>query len=130
MDQDVAAYRYFRIDVPEDARGWELRLHDLTDPTAFSEPNFVLRRGLLPGSGGDTSCSSFSIGSQTEFWEGCERGGINDWTGAVRTSDGGTVGRQLILGMDIALEPGTYYVAVSSNGSDAVSYTSSNSWHR
>ena len=50
MDQDAAAYRYFRIDVPEDARGWELRLHDLTDPNAFSEPNFVLRRGLLPGS--------------------------------------------------------------------------------
>ena len=82
-----------------------------------------MRKELLPGAGGDTSCSDSFFYSQVGFWDGCERGGQIDWTGATRTSSGGRVGEQMILGMNMALDPGRYYIRVGGYGTSPISYT-------
>ena len=121
-DQGNDAYQYFRVDVPQDAEGWELRVKDIVTNDDFGDVYFEVRRGSIPGAPGSTSCEAPSINSQSGFPEGCVVNGMSDWAGA-EFNDGGDVGRQLVLGMGKALEAGVYFIRVSNFGSSPVSYT-------
>ena len=59
VDQGDDEYQYFRVDVPEDAEGWELRVRDIVTNDDFGEVFFEVRRGSIPGAPGSTSCGSF-----------------------------------------------------------------------
>ena len=122
VDQADDEYQYFRVDVPEDAEGWELRVRDIVTDDDFGEVFFEVRRGSIPGASGSTSCGTFSIANQSGFPEGCLVSGMSDWAGA-EFNGGGEVGPQLVLGMNKALEPGAYYVRVSNFSFSPISYT-------
>lgn len=125
VDQDAGAWRYFRIDVPADPLGWDLRL----DAVTSGEPRMVVQRESLPN-----VLSSFPSGS-SGIW--ARDNWSPDWRWAATTditnrqqapyepgvTKPNEYGRILTMGMGAPLEPGTYYVGVTGNGSDPLSYT-------
>ncbi len=97
-------WRFFRIDVPEDARGWDVRLANVTT----GQPRLTVRRDLLPdGFGGE-------IPPTGKDWPtGVNWSATGDWTGLYRNADGSDpFGRIVAVGRDNPLKPGTYYVGV------------------
>jgi len=124
-NQTPGLWQYFRVDVPADAPGWDLRLTNVTS----GSPRLVVRRDQLPADfhtdwgawGGDGSYPNAGA-----FWSsGAQWAAGTDLTGYSYEADGSdTTGRVLHMGMGNPLEPGTFYVGVSNNGaSDAMSYT-------
>jgi hypothetical protein len=121
-DHPVAVWRWFRIDVPSGPQGWDLRLRDVT----AGVPRMVVRRSLLPGSlatineNGDT----WWPGDDSSWTSGAQWAEAADLT--ERAADPGGVDasyRHLTCGMGRPLEPGTYYVGVLNDGSEAAAYT-------
>jgi hypothetical protein len=137
-NQDPATWRYFRVEVPSDALGWDLRLMNVTSGT----PQMVVRRDQLPA---DFTTSNYSYGwssvniSAIATWpSGHQWAAGTDMTGRSDSASGASEsGRYLVTGMATPgqtnryatgmggpLEPGIYYVGVSSNGSTTpLSYT-------
>jgi hypothetical protein len=99
-DQPAGNWRFFRIDVPADAVGWDLRLVDVTN----GNPQMVVCRDLLPH--GLYTDPWWWGPNLTTIWPGGYQwvGGA-DWTGC-----GG--GPMLAMGMGNPLQPGTYYIGV------------------
>ncbi len=120
VNQPAATWRYFRVEVPGDAVGWDVRLANVS----LGLPKLVVRRDLLPSS---LSTTGWSTPATATSWpSGNQWGASSDWTR--RTSSANNAinedGRILAMGMGQPLEAGTYYIGViNSSGSSAMSYT-------
>jgi hypothetical protein len=102
--QAPGRWQFFRVDVPEDALGWDVRLINVSS----GQPNLVIRRDLLPeGFNGGFAPNS------TDWPTGMQWAAGYDWTGLEFNADGSiNTGRLLEMGRDNPLKPGTYYVGV------------------
>ena len=129
VNQPVGKFEYFRIEVPTNAVGWDVRLTDVTS----GDPHVVVRRDQLPDSLStygfywwDGNNNRQDAAAHTTWPSGSQWAAGGDWTGLWRDPSGSNdeSGRILAMGMGNPLEPGTYYVGViNGSGSDAMSYT-------
>jgi hypothetical protein len=115
-NQLVGQWRFFRVDVPTNAVGWDVRLVTVTS----GRPQMMVRRDQLPANSGWNwpESSSWSSGRQ---WQAGQ-----DWTRWSYSADGTNEdGRILAMGMGRPLEAGTYYIGVINAEYDAspLSYT-------
>lgn len=118
-NQSINAWRFYAIDVPADALGWDVRLTNVTS----GAPKLVVRRDVPPASLTTTPWSS--PGSLSSWPSSNQWAAAADWTrrtfSAVGTNEDGRV---LAMGMGRPLEPGQYIVGVTnSGGTNALSYT-------
>ena len=122
VEHPVAVWRWFRIDVPSGPQGWDLRLRDVT----AGVPRMVVRRSLLPGSLATINENGLTWwpGDYASWTSGAQWAEAADLT--ERAADPGGIDasfRHLTCGMGRPLEPGTYYVGVRNDGSEAAAYT-------
>lgn len=110
-DHEPGTWRYFRVDVPTNALGWDIRLSDVT----AGHPQLIVRRDQLPETVG-TFGQNWGWGPfyNTNWPSGYQMAAGDDGTGRNLSSDGSTDENQRILTMGIGnpLEPGTYFVGV------------------
>ncbi|MFO0745404.1 MAG: thrombospondin type 3 repeat-containing protein, partial [Myxococcota bacterium] len=124
--QPTRTWRYFRVTVPSDAQGWDLRLVNVTGGL----PKMVVRRDILPDSF-STTCCGFT--SRREWKTGEQWYPSSDITARPYTpyvqgqnpvNEGN--GRVLVAGMGAPLSPGNYVIGViddlNTSGA-AMSYT-------
>jgi hypothetical protein len=104
-------WRYFTIEVPEDALGWDLRL---SGGSGGGSVQMFVRRDQLPAPG----APELNIYGGT--WpSGSQLTAYYDWTGGLSEPDSSSVyGRILTVGRGNPLTNGTYHVGVF-HGSDA-----------
>ena len=118
MDVPVGKWQFFRVDVPNNLVGWDIRLSDVT----LGSPQLVLRRERLP-----ISLATFGVILTATNWPtGSQWAAGADWTGRAQGADGQNEnGRILTAGMGRPLDPGTYYVGVISSvaSTNPTSYT-------
>ena len=103
VGQEALSWKWYAVTVPVDAnlRGWDLRLK-----VAGGVPQMQVRRDLLPPGGGG-------------IWYNYNSWASGNSMGAGADYTGNTTGElSLIMGLGNPLEPGTYYVGVTGNGSD------------
>jgi hypothetical protein len=130
VNQPVGKWQFFRIDVPTNALGWDVRLVNVTS----GDPEIVVRRDQLPESL-VSGPSGWYPWNYTNWPSGAQWGSYGyyglgeDWTRLTYDPTGVTNqnGRILAMGMGNPLEPGTYYVGVL-NGSDLPDYTNAMSY--
>jgi hypothetical protein len=119
-NQASGTWRYFRVDVPSDTLGWDLRLVNVT--SGF--PRIVVRRDILPNS---LTTGPWTLPYISTNWPTTNQWAAGaDWTKRTFTSDNLTNedGRILAMGMGQPLEPGRYFIGVINNtGTNALSYT-------
>jgi len=113
----VGQWTFFRIDVPTNALGWDLRLVNVTS----GQPQLVVRRDLLPDSLGNNFGPWTWGGPEpwraTNWISGGQWVAESDWTSWAYSADGTNEhGRILTMSMGNPLEPGTYYVGVVNAG--------------
>ena len=115
-------WRYFRIEVPANALGWDLRLLNLSNDNA----RLVVRRDLLPDGFSTHAAPSVPwnpVGS-SNWPSGYQWAAGYDWTGCHETAEGNNaVGHVIAMGLGNPLEPGTYYAGVSSVSTSPLRYT-------
>ena len=122
-NQSSGTWRFFKVNVPSNALGWDVRLVNVTQ----GEPRLVVRRDLLPASLGTYDATLGSYWSwpctYTAWASGNQWAGGADWTGLPYAADGTDAHvSMLAMGMGNPLEAGTYYVgAYADNGN--CSYT-------
>ena len=120
VNQAAGTWRYFRVVVPADAQGWDLRLTDVL----AGLPRLVVRRDLLPSS---LSTSGWGTPAVATSWPtGNPWAAGADWTRRTSSADNliNEDGRILAMGMGQPLEPGIYHVGViNSAGTSAMNYT-------
>jgi len=111
ISQSAASWKYFRVEVPSEPLGWDLRLDNVTS----GRPRMVVARDVRP--------TSFSGGTQylRSSWNS---GGVwvvgSDWTERTYSSTGQyQYGQVLAMGMNAPLSPGTYYVGIKGDVSDS-----------
>ncbi|MBA4146869.1 MAG: hypothetical protein H0X66_02055 [Verrucomicrobia bacterium] len=119
-NQPSSSWKYFRVDVPEEALGWDLRLTNVF----AGLPRMVVSKDALPGS---LSTKPWSSPGNQSLWPTTNHWAAGaDWTRRQFSADG-TVdqnGRILAMGMGKPLMPGSYYVGiVNSVGTASMSYT-------
>ena len=115
----AGTWRYFRIEVPTNALGWDVRLGGVSNGT----PRLVVRRDALPSSLGT---SGWGQPADNTNWPSGNQWAANaDWT--ARPNSAAAVNenfRILAMGMGQPLEAGTYYVGVNNTASTTnLSYT-------
>jgi len=125
--QDANSWRFFQVDVPAGALGWDLRLK-----ATVGNPRMVVRRDQLPANFNSNASDGSQLFMKNTWPTGWQWApGIGD-QGTYGNGFGGPTGRYngdkdsyLIVGMGTPLEAGTYYVGISGNGSDttALSYS-------
>lgn len=119
-NQSPGTWRFWQIDVPSSAavKGWDLRIVNVTAGT----PRMAVRRGQLP-----ESLNASGIPENQSVWPaGASRAPYYDLTHRGRDTDGrDTYGQILISAMGRPLEPGTYFVGITSapQVDNAMSYT-------
>ena len=124
-NQTPGLWKYFRIDVPAGVLGWDVRLVNVTG----GSPQMVVRRDQLPGSLNTLWANGnyyWSPQSMPDWPSGNQWAAGDDLTGYRYEADGtDAYGRGLHMGMGLPLEPGTYYVGVTSASGTtaAMSYT-------
>jgi hypothetical protein len=103
-------WAFFRIDVPPNATGWDVRLTNVIS----GSPKLVVTRGMVPNRPSTTT--GWDPG-RSPFWPiGCTWAASRDWTERAGSPTGQSEdGRILAMGMGRPLEPGTYYVGVYAN---------------
>ena len=122
-NQAASVWQYFRIEVPSDAMGWDLRLVNVTSGT----PVMAVSRDLLPTSLGGTW--GWGPAVNTNWPSGFQWTPHDDGTGCVLDPTGTHYehGRALTAGMSNPLEPGIYYVGVRGDDNpydpNPISYT-------
>ncbi|MGZ5507287.1 MAG: hypothetical protein ACXWKH_12990, partial [Limisphaerales bacterium] len=119
IEQLPGSWLYARIDVPTNALGWDLRFTNITGGL----PKMVVARDHLPNV---FSTSGVNPQGGTNWPSGGLWAAGADWTARTFSTDGAVNqdGRILEMGMNRPLEPGTYYVGVSSTtASGPLSYT-------
>jgi hypothetical protein len=117
LDQESQTWRYFKVEVPAGALGWDLRLENVTR----GRPRLVIRRDQLPEnfSTNPWCCPSLpNFGDWQTGWTWAPGGELTQRNYAFYdqvTYQGGQdeTGRRVSMGMDNPLKPGTYYVGVS-----------------
>ena len=113
--QSPQAWRFFKVIVPGDSEGWELRVTGISG----GSPVLSIRRDTLPQSGG---AGIFIHG--TTWPSGGQLDAGSDWTGLGENDGSSSSGRYFSVGRSNPLEPGVYYVGVrNASSSDATSYT-------
>ena len=109
-------WRFFKVTVPNDTEGWELRLTgNGSGPAQMS-----VRRGTLPEPTAPlTLITAAAWPNNTQISAG------SDWTGGLNENDGTPVsGHYLGFGRNNPLEPGDYYVGIiNSSDTDTINYT-------
>lgn len=113
-------WRYYRVEVPANALGWDVRLANVT----AGLPKLVVARDILPSA---LTTAPWSSPGVTANWPTTNRWAANsDWTRRSTSADGLVVedDRILAMGMGQPLEAGTYYVGViNDTGAASMSYT-------
>ncbi len=119
-NQVPLTWRYFRVVVPTNALGWDVRLVNVLSGL----PRLVVRRESLPNS--LTTTPWGTPGTAGAWPTNAQWAPTADWTRRGMSVDG-TIsedGRILAMGLYRPLEPGTYYVGViNSLASTNMSYT-------
>jgi hypothetical protein len=109
-DQKPATMRYFRVNVPTDTAGWDIRL---TSVDSKSQPRLVVRRESLPPSVANTSGWT-KPGTSSTWPTNKQWAPTTDWTRRTLSPLGtNETGRTLAVGLNRPLEPGTYFIGVS-----------------
>ncbi|MBI5384190.1 MAG: LamG domain-containing protein [Verrucomicrobia bacterium] len=122
-NQNADTWQYFRVTVPSNAFGWDLRLVDVTS----GSPAMAVCRDLLPTSLGGTW--GWGAAVNTSWPSGYQWTPNTDWTGCTFDPTGTRYEHRRILtaGMGNPLEPGTYYVGVRGDDNpydlNPISYT-------
>ncbi len=120
-NQVPTTWRYFRVNIPANAAGWDLRLTDVKGGI----PRMVVRRETLPDA--LTTTSGWNSPGTTYSWPtNSQYAPAQDWTKRTYTTDGlaSEDGRILAFGLNRPLQPGTYYVGVRGYSSSTnMSYT-------
>lgn len=115
--QVANTWRYYRVTVPTNAVGWNLRLRDVT----AGDPRMVIRQ--------DQSPTSFSVPSSLPLtqttWPSLAQVAVgSDFTNDKDAANVDMTGRYFTAGMNAPLVPGTYIVGVSNpSGTNAMAYT-------
>ena len=108
-------WKYFRVDVPASAQGWDVRLNNVN---SNAMPKLVIRREYLPepvvGGGLVTTNVQTTVSASSTNWTGGQQWvAAKDWTRRVQSSTGQLeTGRLLAMGMGRPLQPATYYIGV------------------
>lgn len=123
-NQPPGKFAYFRVDVPANVLGWELRLTNVTS----GDPRLSIRRDRLPDSltSHDANGSGWGAASSTTFPSGYQWAPGDDWTEYARDAKGTNLSGQLLsAGLGNPLQPGVYYVGVinPANAPVPMSYT-------
>jgi len=114
-DQEPGSWKYFRVDVPPEATGWDLRLENVVS----GQPRMAIRRDELPESYSDNPCCSYAIYRRDHWESGWQWGPTSDLTNRPNPPrvDGqyppDENGRRVSMGMGSPLSPGSYVVGVS-----------------
>ncbi|MGC3960349.1 MAG: hypothetical protein QM813_21210 [Verrucomicrobiota bacterium] len=101
-------WQFFRVDVPTNILGWDLRLTNVLS----GQPQIVVRRELLPVS---LVNIGFSLPITVTSWSpGNQWAAGADWTARSFSPNGTTneTGRVLTMGYNRPLEAATYYIGV------------------
>ncbi len=117
IEQASQTWRYFRVDVPEGALGWDLRLVNI----AGGRPRMVIRRDTLPDSFSTTpGCCPPMQHRETwdTGWMWAPSGELTQrnyafYNQVTYTGGEDEYGRSVTMGMNNPLLPGTYYIGVS-----------------
>ncbi|MGZ5568463.1 MAG: InlB B-repeat-containing protein, partial [Limisphaerales bacterium] len=118
-NQATNGWRYYAIDVPAGALGWDVRLTNVTS----GNPKMVVRRDVPPLS--LTTAPWSTPGSSSSWATSNQWAAAADWTRRSFSAAGTNEdGRVLAMGMGRPLEPGKYIVGITnSSGTNALSYT-------
>src|SRR5258706_214842 len=121
--QTWGTFRYWQVNVPDNALGWDIRVKDTS---GSGVPHLIVRRDSLPG-GWITAFTGGQPGNQLIWPSDSQWAAHDDWTRRSLSADGATneSGRLLEMGMGRPLEPGNYIVGVladTSVGSGTTSY--------
>jgi len=120
-NQPANTWKYFRVDVPATALGWDVRLINVA---TSSVPTMIVRRDLVPNG---TTTGPWGTPSLSTNWPSTNQWAAgSDWTRRTFAADGivNQNGQVLAMGMGQPLEPGTYYIGViNSAGANPMSYT-------
>jgi large repetitive protein len=110
---------FFRIEVPANAAGWDIRLHQVEE----GAPRLVLAKGFLPID--EVPPATDQVKPGESWWgPGPYWAAAGDWTGRRDSASGiNESGRLLAMGMGRPLEPGTYYAAVHNMAGGTARYT-------
>jgi hypothetical protein len=118
-DHAPGTVRYFSVDVPFGAEGWDVRMRDLTGPV----PTMLVRRDFVTGPPGQ----GWLPWTDTQWPSGNQTGAGVDWTGYIlnpAVPNGVPVPPRLVSGMGRPLQPGKYYVGVVNSSTTAtIGYT-------
>jgi hypothetical protein len=116
--QAAQTWKYFRVVVPTNALGWDLRLLNVTSGV----PRLVIRREGLPNSVSTTPWST--PGSATSWPTNAQWAPGPDWTRRSQSFESSTIsedGRVFAVGMGRPLEPGVYFIGVYNNNTTGTS---------
>lgn len=111
-------WQYFRVTIPSNIFGWDLRLVNVTSGL----PRLYIRRDLLP----QLTVTPVNTITGTNWPSGQQWTPLDDWTKRPMSELGSTneQGRVAVAGMGRPLEPGTYYVGVwNPTDTNAMAYT-------
>src|SRR5439155_1955189 len=114
-NQAGGTWQFFRIEVPSDALGWDLRLVGVSN----GNPQMVASRDTLP-----TALSTSDVGWIPSYYYPF---GASNWCSGLQWKagppwNGCSDGQMLAMGMGNPLEPGTYYIGVQ-DPNNVSSYT-------
>jgi large repetitive protein len=118
-NQPHATWRFFRVEVPPDAVGWDVRLTNVISGAV----RMVVRRGVLPN---QLTTGPWSQPHLKFSWDTNNTwAAASDWTRRQQDVNGVSEdNRVLVMGMGRPMEPGTYYVGVNNNsGQGPLNYT-------
>jgi hypothetical protein len=121
--QEPGTWRYFVVNVPADASGWDIRLRDVSGPL----PAMMVRRDSLPAVPANLIPGFIPPGWQpwaSTSWPTDNQwlAGL-DWTGYQLNSGGVSAPPRIVAGMGRPLEAGTYFIGVYNNTISSTSYT-------
>ena len=122
--QALDTWRFFVVNVPENALGWDLRLTNVTR----GEPRLSICRGMLPNSlstHASNNAGWYYPQTSTTWPVGAQWAPGYDWTSWYYDNTGSnSYGKVFQTGMGNPLEPGLYYVGVlNSGGSGPLAYS-------
>ncbi|MCW1926457.1 hypothetical protein OKA05_28155 [Luteolibacter arcticus] len=113
------SWKYFRVEIPADIAGWDLRIKDITG----GDVSWAIRRDQIPANTGTNTGGStpWSPSSSATWPSGNQWAGGKDWT--ERSYDAAASPRRelndrLVMAMGRPLEAGTYYIGILNGGSD------------
>jgi hypothetical protein len=104
-------YHFFKVTVPPEALGWDIRLTNVTS----GSPLLIVNKDYLPL---EIPTAGWSPGEDTFWPSGANWIAGEDWTlRSLSASGANEDGRILAMGMGQPLEPGTYYVGIMGGSS-------------